>query len=392
MPQTNNSINSVIIGPALKSAFNELMVAQLSGISQIQFPYNVNTSIVNTSLTGSGSVTHSTSMARINSGAASSSSATMTSREVVHYLSGQGILTLFTCIYGSPAPGNIQVSGIGDELDGFFFGYNGTTFSVLHRNTGVDNWIPQSSWNVDKFDGTGISGVTINPHMGNVFKIQFQWLGFGSIKFFIENPDTGEFNLVHSISYSNANIIPSTQNPCFYLFCESKNTSNTTNITTSISSMGAFTEGLVNNIGSKNAESNTKTVSMLETNIITIKDNTSYAGKVNRTRLLFDSLSIMNDSNSAAVIRMRLNPIVAGLPVFTDIDPNTSCASYDKVGTLVTEGTMFFSFFIAEKSSRDINLDDFNVRLFPNEKLVFSGQSMGSNSTLSVGVSWRTDF
>lgn len=390
MAATNNSINSVIIGPALKSAFNELMVAQVTAVSQIQFPYNINQAIVNVTLTGLGSVTQNNSMALIQSGATTSSSGQIMSREVVHYLAGQGLLCLFSCVYGVPTAGNTQLSGIGDNSNGFFFGYNGTTFGILHRNNGTDNFIPQSDWNVDKLDGTGISGVTLNQSTGNIYKIQF--LGFGSIKFFIEDSNTGNFDLVHIIQYSNENIVPSVGNPNLNLFCESKNTSNTSNVIISIGSMSAFVEGLISNIGTKNSISNTKTINATQSNIITIRNNNTFVGKPNKTRLIFDKISLLNDSNSGVVVRMWLNPIVTGIPVFTDINSNTSCASYDTAGLIVSGGTLFMNFFISDKSNLDINLKDFDIRLFSNERFVFSGQSLAGAASVSVGLSWRVDF
>ena len=42
-------------------------------------------------------------------------------------------------------------------------------------------------------DGTGPSKQTLDPEFGNVFKIQYQWLGFGAIIFSIENSVTGDF-------------------------------------------------------------------------------------------------------------------------------------------------------------------------------------------------------
>lgn len=78
-----------------------------------------------------------------------------------------------------------QLMGVGDDLDGFFFGYNGSSFGILRRQNGTDNWIPQSAWNNDTFDGNGRSGVALNATQGNVYSIQYQWLGtwsFGPVQ------------------------------------------------------------------------------------------------------------------------------------------------------------------------------------------------------------------
>lgn len=48
-----------------------------------------------------------------------------------------------------------------------FFGHNGPPFGVLKRQNRTDNWIPLYS-----FDGTGPSGVTLDPTKGNIFVIR----------------------------------------------------------------------------------------------------------------------------------------------------------------------------------------------------------------------------
>lgn len=72
------------------------------------------------------------------------------------------------------------------------FGVNSTNVFVVIRRGGTDTTIPQSSWNVDRLDGTGPSGATLNLSKGNIFQIVFTWYGYGVIEFrvVIPNPST----------------------------------------------------------------------------------------------------------------------------------------------------------------------------------------------------------
>jgi hypothetical protein len=70
--------------------------------------------------------------------------------------------------------------------DGFFFELAGTELRVVSRSfvTGtpqVDTAIAQADWNIDKLDGTGNSGRTIDPSKRQVFVIEQEWLGVGSV-------------------------------------------------------------------------------------------------------------------------------------------------------------------------------------------------------------------
>ena len=61
---------------------------------------------------------------------------------------------------------------------------------VVQRNfaTGsvIDTRVKRADWNVDKLDGTGASGVTLNFTKSQHLLIEFQYLGVGTIRFGFE--------------------------------------------------------------------------------------------------------------------------------------------------------------------------------------------------------------
>lgn len=92
--------------------------------------------------------------------------------------------------------GNLKGSGGGagitrrlgyfDDNNGLFFQDNAGTVQVVRRTSTsgspVDNTVSQSSWNLDKMDGTGPSGVTIDFTKSQIYVIDFEWLGVGRIR------------------------------------------------------------------------------------------------------------------------------------------------------------------------------------------------------------------
>lgn len=392
MTITNNSINSVIIGPNQKTAFGEMLTAVSAPAIQLQFPYNINTDYVSTTVTGSGTVTQSNSLARIASGAASSSSATLKSLQTIHYGAGQGLSGLFTAVFATGVANNTQIVGLGDDVDGFFFGFNGTAFGVLHRNNSVDTWIAQTAWNGDRFNGTGQSGQTLDVTKGNVYKIQFQWLGFGAINFFIENNATGQLQLCHEIKYTNLNTVPSLANPNPNLFAQSKNTTNTSNVITSVGSMGAFIEGINENIDIRNAINSSKSTITTETSLIQLRNNSTFASKTNKTRITIDQISILNQSTQEGIYRFYLNPTVGGSPSFTNINANTSVVSYDTAGTTVSGGRLLLVAHLAGNDQVFQSLEPYKLNFYPGDRLVVSVATLGLALSLSVGLSWLERF
>ena len=63
----------------------------------------------------------------------------------------------------------------------------------------------QANWNGDKLDGTGPSGITLDPSKAQILWLDFEWLGVGSVRCgFVIN---GQFIICHT--FTNANEITS---------------------------------------------------------------------------------------------------------------------------------------------------------------------------------------
>lgn len=378
-------------GPQDKSAFGELLIQPLTPQVIVHFPYNLNTDIVNTSTTGSGAVTHSGQFVQIASGAATSSSGTLFTNKFLEYHPGIGALVRFTAIWGTGITGNIQIAGPGNATDGFFFGYNETSFGVMRRSASSDTWIPQSTWNVDKYDGTGKSGNTLDTSKGNVFQIKFQWLGFGAISFYIENQITGELDLVHQISYTNQNTETSIENPSLPFCATSINTTNNTDIVIKISSIGMFVEGILNDASHTiHAIDNTKTIST-ELSILTIRNKSTYQGISNAVQIQPTYLSLAADGTKNVTIHAHINTTLGGTPSYTDIDADTSVVDYDIAGTTITGGRLVFIAELSKTGDKFINLRDLNMILSPGDTLTFDATSSSSND-VSIGVMWQERF
>jgi hypothetical protein len=76
--------------------------------------------------------------------------------------------------------------GYFDSLNGLFFRQTGTALSVVRRTSTsgsvVDNVVEQANWNLDKLDGTGASGFTLDDTKAQILFIDFQYLGMGRVR------------------------------------------------------------------------------------------------------------------------------------------------------------------------------------------------------------------
>jgi hypothetical protein len=76
--------------------------------------------------------------------------------------------------------------------------------SGIKMATVIDDRIPQSEFNIDKVDGTGISGYNMNLNKMQMLGISFSWYGAGFIDFMCRGPD-GNMILVHRLKQNNLN-------------------------------------------------------------------------------------------------------------------------------------------------------------------------------------------
>jgi hypothetical protein len=106
------------------------------------------------------------------------------------------------------APGQanlVQQVGYFDTNDGVFLQLSGTTLAVVLRSSvsgsPVDTAVAQNTWNIDKFDGTGPSGLTLDITKPQILAVDLQWLGVGRVRVgFVIN---GTFYYAHQFQGSN---------------------------------------------------------------------------------------------------------------------------------------------------------------------------------------------
>ncbi len=391
------------------SSLQEYLVAESTPVIQLQFVYNLlpdytvtgGSGITGLSTSGSGAVVQGTGMAflRTNSGSdVTGSAAILASKARLSYQAGAGAEMLFSVIFGTGVTGNKQYVGIGNARDGFFFGYTGTSFGILHEKNNQENWISQSSWNGDPVN-TGISGTSafnLIPEYGNVYKIQYHWLGFGVIKFYVQNPTDGSWVLVHTIQYpsSTEGTGPSLSNPSLQLLAVNSNGSSTnSNVELKIPSMSAFIEGYQAGpeIYSRFSTGVANSVTTTLQTFLSIRNNLTYNGSNNQAMVFPDVLTLNNPSTTSPIlVRLFINPSVSGAS-YTNINTN-SVVSFDTSRTGITGNKEIMSIPLVGSSVNNrvlnMNLSDQKISLAPGDSLVVAVQSLAGTPTVAVGLSW----
>lgn len=197
--------NVNLYGTAL-DAFGRIRVSQPFTLFDSSHHYADN-GLFDTATTGTGSTSHNanTSTVSMTVGTASGDQVIRETKRVFVYQPGKSLLILNTFVMNPAKTGLRQRVGFFGANNGIFIELDGTTVNLVERSyvTGsiVETKVAQSSWNGDKLDGTGDSGLTLDLTKAQIFWIDIEWLGAGSSRCgFIIN---GKYYLAHTFHHAN---------------------------------------------------------------------------------------------------------------------------------------------------------------------------------------------
>jgi hypothetical protein len=147
-----------------------------------------------TAFTGTGATAgETTGEFRLQSGTANNGVATVKTNQRGQYQAGaMGQAGIGVRIPTAPTSTAFCEWGYTDFTNGFYFGVDGTGKYIAYATGGSVTKTYQANWNVDKLDGTGASGKTLDLSVGTVTQIDFTWYGYGDIEFsyYLKNATT----------------------------------------------------------------------------------------------------------------------------------------------------------------------------------------------------------
>lgn len=143
--------------------------------------------------------------------ALSGSSVIRETTKTFSYQPGKSLLVLNTFVFAPSATNLRQRTGYFGTDNGVYVQLDDGVISFVERSLvngspAQETIVPISAWNVDKLDGTGPSGFTLDITKAQISWTDIEWLGVGTVRcgFVID----GKF--VHCHSFQHANRLPST--------------------------------------------------------------------------------------------------------------------------------------------------------------------------------------
>ena len=324
------------------SAFSRLRVTDATTINAYKTIYGVQTGSndFNNHTNGTASVTFVANSAAYNLsiGTTSGDYVIRQSKEYHSYKPGCGQIALVTGVLADTKNNLTQRVGYFDDRNGIYFEHAnsaaGTTTLSWNIRTSISNTAVTSetassaNWNIDKFDGTGPSGLTLDFTKSQIYVIDFQWLGVGRVRcgFDID----GQLYYAHEFLHSNhtAGVYMST--PSLPIRWEIRNT----NTTTSGSTLKAICAA-VQSEGGTEAESWTfnfstgntgVTCSTTDKGVVAFRLKGNVNNMHNRTTARLASYNLFGSQSAYYTVYHLANVAqISGTPSWTSVSTASHC-------------------------------------------------------------------
>ena len=169
-------------------AFSRLRVSTPTTLFDAQQTYNLNPLVFEQIVSGTGATLAHDSTNRqaliTFSSTPTGGESYVQSYEYIRYQPSKSQLVFVTFNMLGGVADTLKFAGLSDGDNGFEFQLNGTTaqFKLYSNSDNGDQTITQSNWNLDKLDGTGASGITLDLTKEQILVIDFQALYVGRVR------------------------------------------------------------------------------------------------------------------------------------------------------------------------------------------------------------------
>ncbi len=380
-----NALSTSLSKAFLKDAFGDLSITEKNLGINVNFVYKIHPDVATTSLSGSATATTSDSLMVLQSGTTAASSAVLNSVDYIRYSPGTGLRCFATPFFGTPIAGTRQFVGFGNNDNGYYIGFDGLEFGILHENAGNETWIPQSTFNRNTLSFLDYS-------KGNLFITQLTWLGVGALQFSIQESN-GALTLFHVIEYPNKYVVPSSSNPSYRSIAFCDNGATTSNIILKACCLNIYIEGSLNySSGLFNSIFNSASIAASTlTTILSIRCTTTFASKTNHTPTVLQLVSFATDGNKPVRFEIIKNaPLVGAIWNYIDVDK--SIIEYSTSPITAIFGRILLSSVLGKTGNTNINLEPYRLQINPGENISIVAYTTSATNDNSASISWKELF
>lgn len=331
-------------------AFGRLRVSQPYTLFDGESRYGNDNAFDSLTATG-GTVSYNTNQAStsLNVTTTSGSRVVRQTFRYMPYQPGKSLLLIATFVMNTGKTNLSQRVGFFDDNNGVFFSTDGTTFNMnIRSNTSGTpslTTVAQSAWNGDKLDGTGPSGLTLDPTKTNIFFMDLEWLGVGSVRTgFVINGSYIVCNTFHNANTTKTTVYMTTATlPVRYEIVNTGTTassSSMTQICSSVMSEGGYEEASQiywARMSNTTAALSNVPVTNVFVPLVTIRLNSSKLGAV----VVPAQYAVIPFSSSNYEVALFKNATLTGASyntsTFADVDFDTTATAMTYTASNITQ-------------------------------------------------------
>lgn len=353
--------NSMSLGDSANlDAFSRLRVSDPNTLFSSQCQYDTDPLLFETGATGTGSAGSHSADTRMVALACTAGTGTayIQSYEYIPYQAGKSQLVFVTGLLAAGVAAVTVDVGLFDAANGIFLRQNGTTNIQIVRRTSTggsvtDNTVAQSAWNLDKLDGTGTSGLTLDVTKVFILVIDGQFLGMGRVR--VGFDIDGKIIYVHEFRNANSLAVPYAQTltlPVQMLVTATASAGAKTAYfkCASVSSEGGLSEDLAYQFATP--EQTVSAGSATRTHILSLRPRTTFNSITNRSRIALTGIELVVTGAQPVYWELAIGSTFSAGPTFANVNATYSAAEYSSaVGTVSGVGLVIASGYNAASAA-----------------------------------------
>ncbi len=261
----------------------------------------------------------------------------MQSYEYLPYQPGRSQLIFITFNMIAAVANVLKFAGYSDGVNGIEFQVNGTTnqFTIYSDTSLGDETVTQANWNLDRLDGTGLSGITLDITKTQILVIDIQALYVGRVR--IGFDIGGSIIYCHEFLHANLAASPYIQSANLPVRCGMTCTA-TVSTTMNFICSAVISEGGTEDINvfgyTFQQDSGPISVTTGGTHMLSLRPKTTFNGITNRTRVAYIDVEIYNGGNQPVQWQLCLGQAITGTTTYNNVNTNYSSSEYNVLGTL----------------------------------------------------------
>lgn len=292
-------------------------------------------------------------------------------------VSALGNVVKFVNYNAAPTAGAFSFSSTGTAA--------GTWAQVMAGVVGADTWIPQTSWNHDKLDGTGPSEYTLDPNGLNEYEIEYT----DTVARFYVNPGFDrEPVLVHKLSATTGTLL---QNKTLQFQMVAYNAGNTTDMQVKVGGFSAYVRGSTAKQTARRSFPQTGvTVGTSLAPLITIKPEAAFDGRAFIAPTFVPWLSVSSEGNKSVAFTVLLNATLGDDAVWEQVNA-TGSTIYDTTATTYSGGVPIAGGVTGVGAQRFVDLIPLDVNLYAGDSLTIVARAAGASTAAAFEITWQED-